>query len=61
MPLTIYGLGVHTKHKHTDSRKKLIQKTRCASGLAKFKCVCITMCSLMITPFLCDFIETEID
>ena len=27
----------------------------------KFKCLCITMCSLVMSPFSGDFIKTEIE
>ena len=34
---------------------------KCKASLkAKFKCLCATMCSLVMSPFLRDFIKTEI-
>ena len=35
---------------------------KCKARLkTKFKCVCVTMCFLMIIPFLQDYIKMEID
>ena len=35
---------------------------KCKARLkTKFKCVCITMCFLVMSPFSCDHMKTEID
>ena len=39
-----------------------IADVKCKAHLkTKFKCIYVTMCSLVMSPFSCDFIKTEID
>ena len=43
--------------------KKIVSllKSFIANALKKFKCVCVTMCSLVMRTFSRDLIKTEID
>ena len=33
---------------------------KCKAHLTKFKCVCVTMSSLVMSPFSCDYIITKV-
>ena len=54
--LTIYGL----KQLCTAVKTYIANVLKCKARL-KFKCVCIIMLSLVMSPFSCDFIKAKID